>query len=225
MYNVFKIFIILISLKFLYGFDIQPYITKQAPTDDYTNFKTEGSRELEPEDHAETRVADYRKANTKDYRDVVSNKPRRHKHNHRPVCLLEAEDFFYAERDVRLNFKGTDKCRYIIRANETLIEKPVQYQRGLHFNTIYFNITSSGVYIIELNLLAYHYQYNTFEVDIRKSHNKKGILARFELHTNMYQTVQSIITLLKGQIFFVNSETNGMNFEQSKMKIFKLHSL
>lgn len=201
---MYLVFIFLISLKVLHGFDIQPY---RGDEDNYTDFSSERSIEVNAQE-----------SSTPDFHTHQPKRP------DRPVCFLQAEDFFYAKRDVRLNFRGVDKCPYISNANETLIRKPSQYQRGLHFNTIYFNITSSGVYIIELNLLAFHDRYKSYEVTIRESHKRKGILSRFECHTNMYQTMQAIVSFHKGEIFFVNSETRGMNFEQSKMKIFKLHS-
>ena len=207
---VLNFFLILVSLKFAHGFDIQTPISKQLVREEHhTN--------VEKEDFIETK--------TTDYRDVQREQSKEGIYDHRTLCLLQSEDFFYAKRDTRLNFRGTDECALISRGNETLIKKPTQYQWGLHFNTIYFNITSNGIYILELNLRAFNEKYNTYELDIKTSHKKRGILTRFELLTNMYQTVQTIISFRKGQIFFVNSETRGMSFEKTKMKIFKLHPL
>lgn len=145
------------------------------------------------------------------------------KHKNRPICLLEADEIYYAKRDMRLNFKGTGKCPYVVPGNETLIRKPTKYQRGLHSNIVYFNITSTGIYIIELSLQVYHDRYRTFDVHIKGGHNKKGILAQFELTVNSYHTVQTILAFQEGDIFFVKSETPGTSFVMSKMKIFKLY--
>lgn len=144
------------------------------------------------------------------------------KHKNRPICLLEADEIYYAKRDMRLNFKGTGKCPYVVPGNETLIRKPTKYQRGLHSNIVYFNITSTGIYIIELSLQVYHDRYRTFDVHI-KGANKRGILAQFELTVNSYHTVQTILAFQEGDIFFVKSETPGTSFVMSKMKIFKLY--
>lgn len=144
------------------------------------------------------------------------------KHKNRPICLLEADEIYYAKRDMRLNFKGTGKCPYVVPGNETLIRKPTKYQRGLHSNIVYFNITSTGIYIIELSLQVYHDRYRTFDVHI-KGVNKRGILAQFELTVNSYHTVQTILAFQEGDIFFVKSETPGTSFVMSKMKIFKLY--
>lgn len=145
------------------------------------------------------------------------------KHKNRPICLLEADEIYYAKRDMRLNFKGAGKCPYVVPGNETLIRKPTKYQRGLHSNIIYFNITSTGIYIIELSLQVYHDRYRTFDVHIKGGHNKKGILAQFELTVNSYHTVQTILAFQEGDIFFVKSETHCTSFVMSKMKIFKLY--
>lgn len=145
------------------------------------------------------------------------------KHKNRSICLLEADEIYYAKRDMRLNFKGTGKCSYVVPGNETLIRKPTKYQRGLHSNIVYFNITATGIYIIELNLQVYHDRYRTFDVHIKDAHNKKGILAQFELTVNSYHTVQTILAFQEGDIFFVKSETPGTSFVMSKMKIFKLY--
>jgi len=145
------------------------------------------------------------------------------KHKNRPICLLEADEIYYAKRDMRLNFKGAGNCPYVVPGNETLIRKPAKYQRGLHSNIVYFNITSTGIYIIELSLQVYHDRYRTFDVHIKGANNKKGILAQFELTVNSYHTVQTILAFQEGDIFFVKSETPGTSFVMSKMKIFKLY--
>ena len=148
-------------------------------------------------------------------------------HKERKLCVLGMKGNYTIEGDERIPFTGVETCEYVKRVNEKSIVSSEKYGEVHDGYTVYFNVTSKGIYMIQLELTGHYIDYLNYGVTIRQAFqhlNTTRYLLSHSLLSDFPQTIHMMISFKEGDIFFVECNNRGVIFfEENRMKIFKLH--
>lgn len=148
-------------------------------------------------------------------------------HQERKLCILDMDLNLTIEEDPRVPFDGIATCDYIKGVNETTIMRSEKYINEYKGYSMYFNVTSNGVYMLELESDAHYADFLNYGITIRQAFvytDKTRLLAAHSFLSDFPQTVHMMISFKEGDVFFVECENHGVMFQQIIMKLFKLHS-
>lgn len=146
-------------------------------------------------------------------------------HEERKLCTLDVERNYSVLVDGRLPFDGVDSCQYFEAANETTQMGSEGYGKIHGPRTVYFNATSSGVYMVQLASTGWFRGY-LYTISVKQSFEDCNCTTTLSTHSFMsdfHQTANMMVGLSAGDVFFVECEDYGVIFEKFIMKIFKLH--
>lgn len=150
------------------------------------------------------------------------------------ICSMSLPvDHYTIEFDGRMPWK-LEYCPYVEAGNETLLDtsvyedsKPVQ----VNF-PIYFNVTQSGIYMIQLSvrLLAGSFETNSnnYEIDLLKpmyNGEPRIELGAFTFNIDREHSEQVIVKLKRGDLFYLHLVQAMVIVREPKLEILKLYNL